>query len=154
WIPTQDSPGIRQTWAATVTVPEGFVPVMSAQMMDGATGTPAPQGRRSFRFKMDNPVPPYLIAIAVGDLKFKEVGPRAGVWAEAGMLDAAVDEFADVEKMIDAAQGAVWPLSLGPLRHARAAAVLSLWRDGEPQSHLPHADDHHRRQVEHRCAGA
>lgn len=99
WIPTQDSPGIRQTWAATVTVPEGFVPVMSAQMLDGATGSPAPQGRRSFRFKMDNPVPPYLIAIAIGDLKFKEIGPRSGVWAEAGMIDAAVSEFADVEKM-------------------------------------------------------
>ncbi len=113
WIPTQDSPGIRQTWAATVTVPEGFVPVMSAQMMDGATGTPAPQGRRSFRFKMDNPVPPYLIAIAVGDLKFKEVGPRSGVWAEAGMIDAAVSEFADVEKMIDAAQALYGPYHWG-----------------------------------------
>lgn len=113
WIPTQDSPGIRQTWAATVTVPEGFVPVMSAQMLDGATGTPAPQGRRSFRFKMDNPVPPYLIAIAVGDLKFKEVGPRSGVWAEAGMIDAAVSEFADVEKMIDAAQALYGPYRWG-----------------------------------------
>ncbi|MDK2766406.1 MAG: M1 family metallopeptidase [Sphingomonas sp.] len=113
WIPTQDSPGIRQTWAATVTVPEGFVPVMSAQMIDGATGTPAPQGRRTFRFKMDNPVPPYLIAIAIGDLKFKEIGPRSGVWAEAGMIDAAVSEFADVEKMIDAAQALYGPYRWG-----------------------------------------
>jgi aminopeptidase N len=113
WIPTQDSPGIRQTWAATVTVPEGFVPVMSAQMIDGATGTPAPQGRRKFRFKMDNPVPPYLIAIAIGDLKFKEIGPRSGVWAEAGMIDAAASEFADVEKMIDAAQALYGPYRWG-----------------------------------------
>ncbi len=113
WIPTQDSPGIRQTWAATVTVPEGFVPVMSAQMLDGATGQPAPQQRRKFRFKMDNPVPPYLIAIAIGDLKFKEIGPRTGVWAEAGMLDAAVSEFADVEKMIDAAQALYGPYRWG-----------------------------------------
>ncbi len=113
WIPTQDSPGIRQTWAATVTVPEGFVPVMSAQMLDGATGTPAPQGRRKFRFRMDNPVPPYLIAIAIGDLKFKEIGPRSGVWAEAGMIDAAVSEFADVEKMIDAAQTLYGPYRWG-----------------------------------------
>ncbi len=113
WIPTQDSPGIRQTWTATVTVPEGFVPVMSAQMLDGATGTPAPQGRRNFRFKMDNPVPPYLIAIAIGDLKFKQVGPRSGVWAEAGMIDAAISEFRDVEKMIDAAQALYGPYRWG-----------------------------------------
>lgn len=113
WIPTQDSPGIRQTWTATVTVPEGFVPVMSAQMLDGATGTPAPQGRRNFRFRMDNPVPPYLIAIAIGDLKFKQVGPRSGVWAEAGMIDAAVSELRDVEKMIDAAQALYGPYRWG-----------------------------------------
>lgn len=113
WIPTQDSPGIRQTWSATITVPDGFVPVMSAQMLDGATGKLVPHQRRQFRFRMDNPVPPYLIAIAVGDLKFREVGPRTGVWAEAGMLDAAVSEFADVEKMIDAAQALYGPYRWG-----------------------------------------
>lgn len=113
WIPTQDSPGIRQTWSATITVPDGFVPVMSGQMLDGATGKLVPHYRRQFRFRMDNPVPPYLIAIAVGDLKFKEVGPRTGVWAEAGMIDAAVSEFADVEKMIDAAQALYGPYRWG-----------------------------------------
>lgn len=113
WIPTQDSPGIRQTWAATITVPDGFVPVMSAQMLDGDKGELLPHQRRKFRFRMDNPVPPYLIAIAIGDLKFKEVGPRSGVWAEAGMIDAAVSEFADVEKMIDAAQALYGPYRWG-----------------------------------------
>ncbi len=113
WIPTQDSPGIRQTWSATITVPDGFVPVMSGQMLDGATGKLVPHYRRQFRFRMDNPVPPYLIAIAVGDLKFKEVGPRTGVWAEAGMVDAAVAEFADIEKMIDAAQALYGPYRWG-----------------------------------------
>ena len=113
WIPTQDSPGIRQTWSATITVPDGFVPVMSAQMLDGDKGELVPHQRRKFRFKMDNPVPPYLIALAVGDLKFKETGPRTGVWAEAGMIDAAVSEFADVEKMIDAAQALYGPYRWG-----------------------------------------
>ena len=113
WIPTQDSPGIRQTWSATITVPDGFVPVMSGQMLDGDKGELLPHQRRKFRFRMDNPVPPYLIAIAVGDLKFKEIGPRTGVWAEAGMVDAAVEEFADVEKMIDAAQALYGPYRWG-----------------------------------------
>ncbi|WP_308223065.1 M1 family aminopeptidase/hydrolase [Sphingomonas sp. J344] len=113
WIPTQDSPGIRQTWSATITVPDGFVPVMSGQMLDGDKGELVPHYRRKFRFRMDNPVPPYLIAIAVGDLKFKEVGPRTGVWAEAGMIDAAVSEFADIEKMIDAAQALYGPYRWG-----------------------------------------
>lgn len=113
WIPTQDSPGIRQTWSASITVPDGFVAVMSAQKVGPPEGELVPHYRRKFRFAMENPVPPYLIAIAVGDLKFKETGPRTGVWAEAGILDAAAEEFADVEKMIDAAQALYGPYRWG-----------------------------------------
>ena len=75
WIPTQDSPGIRQTWEATVRVPAPLTAVMSAQRV----GEPATEGNaRVFKYKMDNPVAPYLIAIAVGDLAFKEIGPAVG----------------------------------------------------------------------------
>lgn len=113
WIPTQDSPGIRQTWEATLTVPADLVAVMSGERIDGAKGVPAGEGRRRFRFRMDRPVPPYLIAMAVGDLAFKPVGPRAGVWTEPAMLDAAAAEVADVEKMIDAAQALYGPYRWG-----------------------------------------
>ena len=112
WIPTQDSPGIRQTWEATLTVPADLVAVMSGERIDGAKGVAAGEGRR-FRFRMDRPVPPYLIAMAVGDLAFKPVGPRAGVWTEPAMLDAAAAEVADVEKMIDAAEALYGPYRWG-----------------------------------------
>jgi len=113
WIPTQDSPGIRQTWSATLTVPDGFVAVMSGDRLDGAIGKLVPHQKRQFRFKMDRPVPPYLIAFAVGDLAFKATGPRSGVWAEPSQLDAAAYEVADVEKMIDAAQALYGPYRWG-----------------------------------------
>jgi aminopeptidase N len=113
WIPTQDSPGIRQTWSATLTVPDGFVAVMSGERLDGEKGTLVPHQKRRFRFKMDKPVPPYLIALAVGDLGFKATGPRSGVWAEPAQLDAAAHEVADVEKMIDAAQALYGPYRWG-----------------------------------------
>ncbi|PKP92003.1 MAG: aminopeptidase [Alphaproteobacteria bacterium HGW-Alphaproteobacteria-16] len=113
WIPTQDSPGIRQTWSATITVPDGFVAVMSAKAVGPTEGELVPHQRRKFRFAMENPVPPYLIAIAVGDLAFKAIGPRSGVWSEPGLLDAAVEEFGDVEKMIDAAQELYGPYRWG-----------------------------------------
>jgi leukotriene-A4 hydrolase len=113
WIPTQDSPGIRQTWSATITVPSDLVAIMSGDRIDGAKGRPAAGGMHSFRFRMDQPVPIYLLAIAVGDLKFREIGPRTGVWSEASMLDAAVSEFADIEKMIDAAQALYGPYRWG-----------------------------------------
>ena len=113
WIPTQDSPGIRQTWSATLTVPDGFVAVMSGERLDGAKGELVPHQKRRFRFRMDKPVPPYLIALAVGDLAFKATGPRSGVWTEPSMLEGAAYEVGDVEKMIDAAQALYGPYRWG-----------------------------------------
>lgn len=86
WIPTQDSPGIRQTWEARIRVPKALTAVMSAPK----AAEPFIEGdTRVFSYKMDKPVAPYLIAIAVGDLAFRELGPRTGVWTEPAMLDKA-----------------------------------------------------------------
>jgi len=103
WIPTQDSPGIRQTWDARITAPAPLDVVMSgiirgdAEELDG--------GQRAFSFTMENPVAPYLIAIAAGNIDFAELGPRTGVWAEPETLEAAKAELTDTEAMIDAAEG-------------------------------------------------
>lgn len=112
WIPTQDSPGIRQTYEAEINVPEGLTAVMSA---DGNSpdGEVTGSGRTVFRFEMDEPIPPYLIALAIGDLEFRELGPRSGVWAEPQVVEAASNEFVDVEAMIDAAEELYGPYRWG-----------------------------------------
>lgn len=112
WIPTQDSPGIRQTYEATVTVPAGLTAVMSAEG-NAREGEPAGENRTTFRFRLDQPVPPYLIALAVGNLAFREVGPRSGVWAEPDVADRAAYELADLEAMIDAAEALYGPYRWG-----------------------------------------
>jgi len=110
WIPTQDSPGIRQSWEATIRVPAGLTAVMSAPR----SAEPITQGGESvFKFRMDNSVPPYLIAMAVGDLEFEPLGPRSGVWTEPAMLKAAAAELADTERMIDAAEKLYGPYRWG-----------------------------------------
>ncbi|WP_100261472.1 M1 family metallopeptidase [Qipengyuania seohaensis] len=102
WIPTQDSPGIRQTWEARITAPKPLDVVMSGV----AQGEPEDlgDGRRAFRFVMDKPVPPYLIAIAAGDIDFRGIGPRTGVWAEPSVLPRAYAEVGDTEEMVVAAE--------------------------------------------------
>jgi|CXWL01.1.fsa_nt_gi aminopeptidase N len=102
WIPTQDSPGIRQSYDARIVAPDGLRVVMSAEMLrpDGE----AAQGGRAFRFNMPNPIPPYLIAIAIGDLAFQAIGPRTGVYAEPGVIERAAYECADMERMLSAAE--------------------------------------------------
>jgi len=106
WIPTQDSPGIRQSWEAKISVPAPLTAVMSAPK----AAEPLTQGgMRSFTYRMDYPVAPYLIAIAVGDLQFRDLGPRTGVWTEPSMLDAAAAELSDTEKMVSAAEALYGP---------------------------------------------
>jgi aminopeptidase N len=110
WIPTQDSPGIRQTWEARITAPKPLDVVMSGI----SQGEPEDLGdRRAFRFKMDKPVPPYLIAIAAGDIDFRALGPRTGVWTEPAMLDRAAAELVDTEAMVTAAEGLYGPYRWG-----------------------------------------
>jgi aminopeptidase N len=113
WIPTQDSPGVRQTWEAWIAVPSGLTAVMSAEKGDKADPTPPPPSKSGFYFKMDKPVAPYLIAIAVGDLAFRELGPRTGVWTEPVMLDKAAAELLDTEKMVEAAEKLYGPYQWG-----------------------------------------
>lgn len=113
WIPTQDSPGIRQSWSATLTVPADMTAVMSGERLT-PQGEPAGDGLKRYRFRMTHPVPPYLIALAVGDLAFRPLGPRTGVYAEPVTLDRVARELDDTEKMVDAA-GALY----GPYRWGR-----------------------------------
>ena len=110
WIPTQDSPGIRQTWEARIVAPKPLTVVMSGLRV----GEPEDLGEaRAFRFVMDKPVAPYLIAIAAGDIAFRELGPRTGVWAEPAILDKAAAELADTEKMVEAAEELYGPYRWG-----------------------------------------
>jgi aminopeptidase N len=112
WIPTQDSPGIRQTWEARILVPEPLKVVMSGENLV-REGEPVEGGRRAFRFRMNKPVAPYLIAIAAGDIAFQPLGPRSGVYAEPSTLKSAAAELVDTEKMIDAAEKLYGPYRWG-----------------------------------------
>ncbi len=111
WIPTQDSPGIRQTYEARITVPAALRAVMSAEQLT-PDGEPAAAGR-TFRFRMNEAIPHYLIAIAVGDIAFREIGPRTGVYAEPSVVDSAAREFADVERMVGVAESIYGPYRWG-----------------------------------------
>lgn len=112
WIPTQDSPGIRQTWAARITVPSDLVAVMSG-LRQTPKGVPAGKGLRTYSFTMDKPVPPYLIALAIGDLTFQPLGKRTGVWAEPATIGRATTELADTEKMVETAEALYGPYRWG-----------------------------------------
>lgn len=103
WVPLQDTPGVRYTYSAVVHTPPNLVALMSA---DNPVD-PVRNGR--YVFRMSQPIPSYLMAIAVGDLDFKPISARSGVWAEPATLEAAVAEFADTERMIEATEALYGP---------------------------------------------
>ncbi|RUO80705.1 aminopeptidase [Idiomarina tyrosinivorans] len=107
WIPIQDTPALRLTYDAHVTTRDDLLVLMSASN-DGAAEVDG-----DYQFEMPQPIPPYLIAIAAGDMKFKAIDNKVGVYAEPGMVDDAAWEFADTPKMIDAAESLYGPYRWG-----------------------------------------
>ncbi len=98
WIPIQDSPQIRVTYNATVKVPSQLMAVMSAE-------NPKTKNNNGiYTFKMRQAISPYLIALAVGDINYKAVSNRTGIYAEPSLLEKAHFEFSDMEKMVVAAE--------------------------------------------------
>jgi len=112
WIPTQDGPGMRQTYDATVHVPAGMRAVMSAAHA-GSDGEKDAEGRLVFRFRMANRIPPYLIALAVGDIAFRPIGANTGVYGEPSVVARAANEFVEVDQMIAAAEKLYGPYRWG-----------------------------------------
>ncbi|WP_044017463.1 M1 family metallopeptidase [Hymenobacter sp. APR13] len=103
WIPCQDSPGIRFTYEARVQVPVEMLALMSATNPQGRNAT----GEHHFR--MDQPIPAYLMALAVGDLQFTPLSARTGIYAEPVTLPVATSEFEDLEKMVATAEDLYGP---------------------------------------------
>lgn len=106
WIPLQDSPGVRMTYDARIRVPQGLVPVMSAESLGRDE-----QG--AYRFRMPQAIPSYLIALACGDLAFEPISERCGIWADPALVKSARAELEDTERMIVEAEQLFGPYRWG-----------------------------------------
>jgi len=108
-VPLQDSPRLRITYQAALTAPRELRALMAASAVDrtesGATATE--------RWAMEHPIPPYLLAFAVGALEARELGPRSCVWAEPPLVTRAAWEFAEVDRMLTQAEGLLGPYVWG-----------------------------------------
>lgn len=103
FIPLQDSPQVRVTYDATIKTPEALLAVMSA------SNDPTTERDGEYEFTMPQPIPSYLIALAIGDLEFKAMGERTGVYAEPALLESAAKEFEDTEAMLEVTEATYGP---------------------------------------------
>lgn len=107
WIPVQDGPGIRYTYDAKVSVPKGLLALMSAVNPEKVSKDGV------YTFKMDIPIPAYLMALAVGNIGFQSIDERTGVYAEPAILTKAHTEFEGVGKMVHQAEELYGPYRWG-----------------------------------------
>uniref|UniRef100_A0A8C7M9A4 Leukotriene A(4) hydrolase n=1 Tax=Oncorhynchus kisutch TaxID=8019 RepID=A0A8C7M9A4_ONCKI len=111
-VPCQDTPAMKHTYYAQVSVPKELVAVMSA-VRDGEEPDPQDSSRAIYRFRQPVPMPSYLIAIVVGALESREIGPRSRVWSEKEFVDKAAYEFSETETMLKTAEGLAGPYVWG-----------------------------------------
>ncbi len=103
WVPCQDTPSVRFTYSAHVRAPLGLLALMSASNPRAKTAN------GEYSFEMKQPIPSYLLALAVGDIDYRAISERSGVYTEPAGVDAAAWEFADLEKMISTAESLYGP---------------------------------------------
>ncbi len=98
WIPLQDTPMKRITYSADLKVPVELMAVMSAKNPKKKSPT------GEYHFEMNQRIPAYLIALAVGDLTYTRLSDRCGIYSEPELAEACAYEFTDLPKMVDAAE--------------------------------------------------
>ena len=104
WMPVQDTPTVRMTYEATLRVPPGKLALMSA------AGNPqAIDETGVYDFHMPYPIPAYLIAMAVGDYRFRSIDGMTGVYAAPGQIDSAASALQSLPAMMDAAEQIAGP---------------------------------------------
>lgn len=107
-IPCQDSPSVKVTYSASV---KSDLPVVMSALQTGIED--GNDGTKTYHFRQNTTIPSYLIAIAVGNLVGREIGPRSSVWCEPEMIDAAAWEFADTETFVATGEDLLTPYEWG-----------------------------------------
>ena len=109
-FPCFDVPSQKMTWAATIKAKAEYRIVAAASKK----GERVVDSWRITEFEMDLKVPSYLVALAVGVLEERRIGPRSCVYAHPSLIEAAQAEFRGVtEKYLKAGEELFGPYAWG-----------------------------------------
>ncbi|KAI9207265.1 peptidase family M1-domain-containing protein [Polychytrium aggregatum] len=108
-VPCQDTPSIKIKYSADVTAPAHLRALMSAVPKDEVVSG----SHKKYNFDQAIAIPSYLIALAVGNLEGRKIGPRSTVWSEPEMVEASAWEFVETEDFIATGEKLLTPYCWG-----------------------------------------
>ncbi|CAG8640877.1 28603_t:CDS:10 [Dentiscutata erythropus] len=106
-LPCQDTPSFKLSYNASVQVPQPLRALMSA--IEVCEEVNVETNTKTYKFEQTVKIPSYLIALAVGNLEGKKIGPRSTVWSEPEVVESAAWEFVDTEKFIETGENLLTP---------------------------------------------
>jgi len=95
--PLQDSPAIKSTFNATIRIKEPYLAIVSGLLVSNKTE----EGMRIYEYEQKIPVPSYLLALVAGDIHYKKVSKRTGVFAESTKLNEIAEELSEMEVFLN-----------------------------------------------------
>jgi leukotriene-A4 hydrolase len=110
-VPCQDTSAVKITYSAKITAPAPLQVVCSA-ILDNST--PSTDGKSiSYSFTQKISIPSYLLSITCGNLEFRRISDRCGVWAEPEVADKCQYEYAEMEDFVSQIEQMLIPYAWG-----------------------------------------
>ena len=104
--PLQDTPAAKFTYEARIVAETQYKVYMSANSTSNSTLNTT---HHQWMFKCDIKIQSYLIAIAVGDLQYQNVGGVVGFITEPGFVSAVASEFSNLTGIFDTVEAYMKP---------------------------------------------
>uniref|UniRef100_A0A8C3LYV2 Leukotriene A-4 hydrolase n=1 Tax=Chrysolophus pictus TaxID=9089 RepID=A0A8C3LYV2_CHRPC len=113
-LPCQDTPAVKLTYYAEISVPKELVALMSARR-DGEMPDPEDSSRKIYRFSQNFPIECFPVHSVLTGIftSNRKIGPRTLVWAEKELVDKSAYEFAETEAMLQTAEDLAGPYVWG-----------------------------------------
>ena len=104
-IPCQDTPAVKFTFTAKVSVPKPLRALIGGILIKEET-----DGELNvYHYEQKIPIPSYLFAIAGGDISYVDISPRIRAYCEEGYLEQSKYEFEPADKLLQAAEELLTP---------------------------------------------
>jgi len=120
WFPSNDHPSDKATFDLTLTVPEGLTAISNGERSPSTTKG----GMTTTRWKVEQPMAPYLAMLAVGDFKVKEGVTPGGipilVAVDSSVKAPSIDDFYRIKARITDE----WAKVFGPYPFTSTGGVI------------------------------